>query len=57
MKAFLQPALQECLDLMSQQPADTFHVLLSLARSFTSFTPEAEFIYDEIQEFASEINR
>ena len=40
--------------MLSHNPYETFHLLLSLIKTFTRFTPEPELIYDEIQQFASE---
>jgi hypothetical protein len=39
---------------MSNNPQDTFNVLLSLSQTFTRFAPESELIYDDIQQFASQ---
>jgi len=50
---FLRPALDDCFGLMSNNPQDTFNVLLSLSQTFTRFAPETELIYDDIQQFAS----
>ena len=40
------------MGLMSNNPQDTFNVLLSLTQTFTRFAPESELIYDDIQQFA-----
>ena len=49
---FLQPALDDCRALLRSNPQDTFNILLSLTQTFIRFAPDAELIYDDIQQFA-----
>ena len=51
-KTFLQPALEQCIRMVSTSPQETFQLLLSLIKTFLRFTPEPELVFDEIQQFA-----
>lgn len=57
LKTFLQPALEQCDLMVSSNPYEAFHLLLSLTKTFVQFIPGPHLIHDEIQQFASEIDR
>lgn len=50
---FLQPALDDCRALLQSHPQDAFNILISLTQTFIRFAPDAELIYNDIQQFAS----
>lgn len=53
---FLQPALDDCRKLLTTNPHETYNLLLSLSQTFTRFAPDADLIYDDIQDFACRIH-